>query len=175
MVNTHLWLVFYMGPVRKSPRSSSWRPTWERKSHMMWVWALCQHSRCSSSVRDEWPFFFIPCVVLNRDTQWHNGPMMDNKVKFRKLRRDILFGDWSNNRLRWTTVHCTCTKSYKYIRIVYQDIFWNDCHGYSQGHLIHIKTDMYQSVVLVLVLFSFLFQFQHNGGACDCICVAQSI
>ncbi|XP_069574034.1 ras association domain-containing protein 4a isoform X2 [Brachyistius frenatus] len=35
MVNTHWLLVCFMDPVRKSPRSSSRRLTWEKKSHMM--------------------------------------------------------------------------------------------------------------------------------------------
>lgn len=53
------------------------------------------------------------CAVLNIDTQWYNGPVIDGWVKFSKLRKGILFRDWCNNGLRWPTACCDCTQWYK--------------------------------------------------------------
>lgn len=74
MTNTHWWLVCFTDPVRKSPRSSSLRPTSGRKSHTMWVWASCHHSLRSLglfAICDCFFFFFFSI-----DSQQYNGPLL---------------------------------------------------------------------------------------------------
>lgn len=195
-ITRHIALLYMLScclclwPCREDPSEGWWIPTcgscalwalWEnlqdlhhggrpgRGSH---VWCESRLRANTLSVHDMWPFF-ISCVVLNIDLQWHNGPMIDSGDKFRKLRKDILFGDWCNNRPRWSTVCWDFTEWYKNNLIVSGEIFCNNSHRYQQGHLTHITKDL-PLVFSHCFHFICLCQSQHNCAEWDFVCVAQT-
>lgn len=120
----HVWPVFIcLWPLRENATEGWWIPTggscavrtlWENLQdphHRGWpgrgshIWCESGPPATTLSVHSACTWYVTVCVCVCGPKHRHAMIQWPNYRQF-KLSKDILFGDWCNNRLRWQTVCC---------------------------------------------------------------------